>query len=319
MPRSRLTPLTISFGVIIAAAGLSCARPSSAQNTASTVEPPRSVDRSFQPVIEDPAFPEGTGPVVVIDEMHNNFHTAIGTYWPFAQVLRQDGYVVERGTERVSQAMLASCRVLVISDAQPPAQVGDPPTFSLDEIDLLNAWVRNGGSLFLITDHMPDPGAIAGLARSFGIEVHNGYVLNGALSGAEEPLVFSRADGTLANHPLTEGRVPSERVESVATFSGSAFRAGEGFQPIMIFGPGRLSWAPEVLYEFEPDTPNVDVSGWFQGGVMEYGKGRLAFFSEAAMFTAQAFDGGNVRFGMNHPVGRKNLRLLRNVLGWISQ
>ena len=290
-----------------------------AQQTASTVEPPRSVDRDFRPIIEDPTYPSGSGPLVLVDETHNNFHTSVGTYWPFADVLRKDGYRVERATAVLTREILESCQVLVISDAQPPPTAGDPPTFSRTEVDLLNRWVSEGGSLFLITDHMPDPAAIAGLALTFGIEIHDGYVLNGPPPGIPEPILFQRSDGTLTDHPLTNGRDPSDRVSSVATFNGSAFRADERFQPIMILGQGRRSWAPEELYEFKRNTPNLDVSGWLQGGVMEYGEGRLAFFTEAAMFTAQAFDNGNVRFGMNHPQGVENLRLLRNVMRWLSR
>jgi hypothetical protein len=58
------------------------------QQTASTVEPPRTVDRSFRYDIEEPAYPQGNGPVILIDEAHNNFHTGVGTYRPFAELLR---------------------------------------------------------------------------------------------------------------------------------------------------------------------------------------------------------------------------------------
>jgi hypothetical protein len=197
--------------------------PVSENRTASTVEPPRTVDGEFHPVIKNPAYPQGGGPVVLIDEAHNNFHTADGTYLPFARLLREDGYEVTRGPGSISTSVLESCGVFVVADAQPPERKGDPPTFSHEEIGLMNRWVREGGSLFLITDHMPDPGAIANLARSFGIEVHNGYVLNGFLEGEERPLVFKRSDETLAHHYLTTGGDPSEQVQSVATFAGAAF------------------------------------------------------------------------------------------------
>ena len=60
------------------------------QQTASKVEPPRTADESFHPEIKAPAFPKGKGPVVLIDEAHNNFHTATGTYKPFAALLKRD-------------------------------------------------------------------------------------------------------------------------------------------------------------------------------------------------------------------------------------
>jgi hypothetical protein len=288
------------------------------QQTASRVEPPRTVDRSFHPEIRYPAYPEGKGPVILIDEAHNNFHTAEGTYMPFAAVLTRDGYVVKRAKKKITTDLLRSCSILVIADAQPPSQKGLPPTFSDQEIDILNAWVKKGGALFLITDHMPDPRTIEKFALSFGIQVNNGYVLNGFLSGEERPLVFQRADGTLTDHPITNGRNPSEKIRSVATFAGSAFKADPGFEPLMIFGPERRSWMPKEYWKFPPGTPNISVAGWFQGGVSEFGAGKIAFFSEAAMFTAQIFDQGRVRAGMNHPLGKDNAQFLLNVVHWLS-
>jgi len=292
---------------------------SNTQQTASTVEPPRTVDMSFSYAIDKPAYPEGKGPVVLIDEAHNNFHTAAGTYLPFAGLLRQDGYVVERAKEKISLELLKSGTVYVIADAQPPFNMGDPPTFSGEEIRILNSWVKNGGSLFVITDHMPDPGAIKGLARSFGIEVSNGYVMQGPPPGRLGPMLFQKKDGSLADHELTEGGGPYKEVRCVATFAGSAFRCEKTFQPILILGEDFRSWMPEEYNEFPPGTPSIDVSGWYQGGVMPYGNGRIAFFAEAAMFTAQVFGNGRVKAGMNHPLGRDNARLLLNIIHWLSE
>ena len=86
----------------------------------------------------------------------------------------------------------------------------------------------------------------------------------------------------------------------------------------MLLDPGRQSWMPREYWEFEPDTPTLDVSGWYQGAIAEYGTGRLAFFGEAAMFTAQVFDNGNVRAGMNSPLAEDNAQLLLNVVRWLA-
>ncbi len=288
------------------------------QQTASTVEPPRTVNRSFRYVIKKPAFPEGKGPVVLIDEAHNNFHTGVGTYLPFAELLMQDGYMIRRAKQKISTALLPSGTIYVIADAQPPFNIGDPPTFSEVEIQILNDWVKKGGALFVITDHMPDPGAIADLALSFGIEVSNGYVMQGPPPGRPGPTLFQKNDGSLKGHLLTEGRGPDEQVRRVATFAGSAFRCSDDFQPILILGDGFRSWMPKEYNKFPPGTPSINVSGWYQGGVRTYGEGRIAFFAEAAMFTAQVFDNGRIKAGMNHPLGNDNARLLLNILHWLS-
>jgi len=303
--------VSVSLVAFVFAAGQS-------EQTASTVEPPRTVDKTFFYVIKKPAYPGGKGPVVLIDEAHNNFHTAVGTYLPFAELLRQDGYVVRRAEDKISSEMLKSGSIYVIADAQPPFKVGDPPTFAEEEIQVLNDWVKKGGSLFVITDHMPDPGAIKDLALSFGIEVSNGYVMQGLPPGRPGPTLFQQNDGSLADHFLTKGRNSEEQVSRIATFAGSAFRCDEGFQPLLILSEDFRSWMPEEYNKFPPGTLSVDVSGWYQGGVMRYGKGKIAFFAEAAMFTAQVFADGRVKAGMNHPLGQDNPRLLLNILHWLS-
>ncbi|UCE39894.1 MAG: DUF4350 domain-containing protein [Candidatus Aminicenantes bacterium] len=311
--KNKLNILIVSVSLIVFFAASN-----SSQQTASTVEPPRTVDQSFRYAIRNPAYPEEKGPVVLIDEAHNNFHTAVGTYLPFAELLKQDGYIVRRAKDKISEEFLKSGGIYVIADAQPPFNIGDPPTFAEEEIQVLNGWVKRGGALFVITDHMPDPGAIKDLALSFGIEVSNGYVMLGPPPGRPGPTLFQKNDGTLVDHLLTKGRGPDEQVSRIATFAGSAIRCEEGFQPLLILGEGFRSWMPQEYHKFPPGTPNVDVSGWYQGGVMPYGKGRIAFFAEAAMFTAQVFADGRVKAGMNHPLGGDNARLLLNILHWLS-
>jgi hypothetical protein len=289
-----------------------------AQDTTSTVEPPRTADLSFHPPINRPAYPKGKGPLVLIDEAHNNFHTAAGTYIPFATLIERDGYVVKRLKDKITPERLYRTKILVIADAQPPPKKGDPPTFSKHEIDVLNTWVKEGGSLFLITDHMPDPVAIKELAGSFGVEVNNGYVLNGYFQGQERPIVFKRSDKSLAEGPVTNGRDSSERIGAIATFSGSAFKTGPEFQPVLVLGPDKRSWMPKKLYEIHEDTPSISVAGWYQGAVAKFAQGKMALFSEAAMFTAQIFDRGKMRIGMNNPLAKDNAQLLLNVMHWLS-
>lgn len=49
-------------------------------------------DRDYRYDNPGPAFSPGGGPVVCFDAGHNNFHTAAGDYWPYAQLLRGDGF-----------------------------------------------------------------------------------------------------------------------------------------------------------------------------------------------------------------------------------
>jgi hypothetical protein len=63
-------------------------------------------DPDFKPPVEKPAYAEGKGPVVLVDEAHFNFHTASGRYKSFADLLRRDGYVVRASKEKFGKDSL---------------------------------------------------------------------------------------------------------------------------------------------------------------------------------------------------------------------
>ena len=273
-------------------------------------------DESYNPEIKSPAYEKGKGPVVFLDEAHNNFHTLDYRYRPFAKLLEKDGYEIKPSKSKITRDLLDQCSIFVISD---PMSKENKSAFTRDEIVILRDWVSDGGSLLLITDHMPDVPAIADLAAAFGIEPLNGYVLNSAPGEEVGPVHFKRNDGTLTEHPITMGRRGyEEEINSVTSFTGCAFKAGSDFFPLMIFGPYKTSWMTREAHKFPPDTPKIDVEGWFQGGVMEIGRGRMAFFGEAGMFTAQIIKQRNIKFGMNVPIAKENYQFLLNIFHWLS-
>lgn len=49
-------------------------------------------DRSYRPLIAEPAFAQGEGPLMCLDEAHNNFHTLENRFWAFGELLSQDSY-----------------------------------------------------------------------------------------------------------------------------------------------------------------------------------------------------------------------------------
>ena len=129
---------------------------------------------------------------------------------------------------------------------------------------------------------MPFAGAAEKLGAAFGINFTNGYVRD-ETSG---PDVFQRTDDSLRNHPITNGRNAAEKVEAIATFTGSAFQVPNA-QPLLVLGASYVSWLTSTAGQFPPTTPRESVSGWLQGAVFNSGKGRVAVFGEAAMFSAQ--------------------------------
>jgi len=273
-------------------------------------------DTSFTYENKYPAFPPGKGPIVLVDEAHHNFHKIGERYRPFAKLLRNDGYVLNPGISEITEKLLGTCKIFVTSV---PTSKNKQSAYSKEEIQILKNWVKEGGSLLLITDHMPDPPAIVELAAAFGIEVINGYVLNEAPNEDPGPIYFKRIDGTLADYPITNGRNKAEKINTITSFTGCALKAGEDFIPLMTFGPYKTSWMTKEEGKFPPGTPKIDVEGWYQGGVMEYGKGRLAFFGEAGMFTAQVIRTQGIKFGMNVSIAKENPQFLLNIFHWLSR
>lgn len=279
-------------------------------------------DVNFKPVVGEPAFPEGEGPRVVIDEGHHNFHTASGRYRAFADLLRRDGYVVEGLGGKFTRESLEKVKVLVIANALAEANVGNwsvptPSAFTAEEIKAVTAWINRGGSLLLIADHMPMAGAAAELAAAFGLEFGNGFAFGPDGRGKMQ---FRKADGSLKDHPIVRGRNSSETIEFVTTFTGQAFRIrpGTAAKPLMIIGEGAILRLPATAWQFSDQTPQVSAAGMVQGAALRSGAGRVAAFGEAAMFTAQVSGPQRRPMGMNHPDAPHNPQFILNVLHWLS-
>ena len=177
-------------------------------------------------------------------------------------------------------------------------------------------WVKAGGSLFLIVDHKPFPEAADNLAKAFGVRFSNGYAIDPNVQGSA--MLFKLDNGSLKAHAITNGRSDSEKVDSVATFTGSAFQVDGSAQPLLVLGSSVVSIMPTTSGEVTKDTPRVPVNGWYQGAVMRFGKGRVAVFGEAAMFSAQLAGPEKRQMGMNNPIASKNPQFLLNVMHWLS-
>ena len=285
-------------------------------------------DKSYSPTINNPAYGAGSGPVVCVDEAHNNFHKIDNRFWAFGELLRRDGYVVGASKEKFSTDVLEHCNILVIANAM--LESGDwgeypyptPSAFTDEEIKVGQIWVEGGGALLLIADHMPLAGTASALASAFGVEFNNGYAVAG-FDGEEnleaafgKPTIFSIETKTLISSPITNGRNENESVTSVRSFTGQAFQAPVSAQPILVLPEDFISLMPVKSDDFGPATKRIPVGGWLQGAVMPFGSGRAAFFGEAAMFTAQLSD--NNPMGMNAPMAEQNFQFVLNVMHWLS-
>jgi len=280
-------------------------------------------DSSFAPALGPPAFPEGRGPRVALDEAHHNFHTLDGRYYTFGQLLGDDGYDVVPLRAPFTEESLLGIDVLVVANALSDDDVEEwvlptPSAFTPGEVRAVRRWVESGGGLLLIADHMPFPGAAQDLAAAFGFTLLNGFAVPADDGAGGGPMVFRRSDGSLADHPVTRGGDPSRHVDSVATFTGEALQAPGGALSLLTFSDGTISLNPDTAWVFHEGTHRTDVSGWSQGAVLDVGRGRVAVFGEAAMFSAQLAGPERIPMGMNAPVAARNPAFLLNLVRWLS-
>jgi hypothetical protein len=293
-------------------------------------------DAHFDASVELPHY-LNSHPVVAFDEAHSNYHTATGRYEPLATLLRNDGYTVIAGKRAFLRERLSGVSVLLIANARGPGATDavSRAAFTEQECKEVSAWVRSGGSLLLIADHTPFGSAAANLAKHFGVEMGNSYVFDLVNSTVDDPtiLVFSRDNGLLGDHIITNGHTPSEVVTRIVAFTGQSLSVPPGATALMKLGASAyeapttqdLDAAEKAVGQVPANVHDIlahaePVAGRAQGVALSYGKGRVVIVGEAAMFSAQILSEGgqdDEKFGMNAP-GNDDKRFVLNVLHWLS-
>lgn len=298
-------------------------------------------DSSFDTSVARPAYPRGTGPVVAIDEAHHNFHTRSGRYLTMARLLESDGYRVRSNTALFARSTLDSLEVLIIANAiggEWDAGAYGRPGFTEAEADAVRDWVTRGGSLLLVADHAPMGVAAENLARRFGVTMSKGFTEDSTayFSGfGRSILLFSRSNGLLRDHPITRGRDPSERVDSVVAFTGQSLGAPPGAEIVLALSDHAIDHPPptpeQAAASGNPGTawrtavhglPTTSARGRVLGLALSVGKGRVIVLAEAAMLSAQAVFGPNGQrvgsMGMNVP-GTGNKQFALNTVRWLTR
>ncbi len=240
-------------------------------------------------------------PVILFDRGHNNYLYNESDQI-FDQFLLRHGFIVRYHRARINEGTLEGVDVFHTSNALAPENVDNwsrptPSAFTPDEIKVLVDWVRNGGSLLLAIEHMPFGGSYDELATALGIEVSNGFAVNGSLLHDNSPenvsaagsLLFLRNNESIADHPVINGQVPYGRIEHLATNAGSAFRLPVKSTSLITLGSDVISLEPEESWVFTDDTPRPSVAGWSQAGIMEIGDGRVAVLGDNYLTSAPEY------------------------------
>jgi hypothetical protein len=207
-----------------------------------------------------------------------------------------------------SKAGLQEVRILVISNAlnernEQEWNVPTPSAFNDDEIKEVVDWVNGGGSLFLISDHMPFPGCNEKLAAAFGFKFYNGFAVD--TSKQPGPDYFTKRNKRLVENAITQG------LDTILTFTGQGFDIPASAKPILTLDEKFKLWISDTAWVFNKNTRRLPAKGKSQGAYLTVGKGRVVVFGEAAMFTAQLAGGGGNRMD--------NTEFLLRLVHWLDK
>jgi hypothetical protein len=288
----------------------------------------RAYDPSFDVTVAEPAYTTN-GPLVLYDEGHLNTHAASGAYKPLADLIRNDGYQLRVSREAFSMQTLTGVSVLIVALPRGTNEANDHAAFVESELAAIDDWVRNGGSLLLVTDHWPYGPAAASLAQRFGVQMGKGLVEDPVQhdpSRGDSHIVFSEDNRLLRDHPIVRGRTAVERIRKVLTFTGQSLLGPPSAIPFLALSDAAIEHMPtvpkveksggDVRVTMEYGAP-VSAKGRAQGIALQVEKGRLVVLGDAGMLRAQKEKGGG-RVGMNMP-GYDDRQLAINIMHWLSR
>lgn len=172
-------------------------------------------------------------------------------------------------------------------------------------MEVVASWVEHGGSFLFIFDHYPIAAAAEVLANRFGAQVELGLATDD-LHDLEPPgckcpgwtIEYSRKNGLLRQHPISEGRNPSERLNRVVTFGGSSLSAPDPKDEFLKLAVS----ARNVRYmRGAPDGAKVRTA---QGAAFHFGRGRVVMLADANTVAVQVAHFGSkaapLRIGMGY-------------------
>ncbi len=219
----------------------------------------------------------------------------------------------------VSIGLLNQAEIYVTVNAMYDPENWDLPArsaFSVQEIQALKRWVAEGGSLFLVTDHMPCGGSVHELAAAFGINVLNGF----AMRKDGLPEIFSVIRKNLLRNELTGP--PGNTVDSIMCWGGIGLIVPSDAHVISWLGEDYEIYLPQEVSRIKRPVSGtvarISGRGIANGAYLRFGMGRVVIFADGAPFTAQLQGIKSEKRGMNHPSARQNAWLLLNIIHWLD-
>ena len=261
---------------------------------------------------------------MLIDGGHWNGHDINFTYATLAGTLRKNGFDVTGLEGKFDEITLKNTDILLISNphagatdslmeeakkADQPFRWSDAATqsaFTESEVAIIEKWVKNGGSFFLILDHAPNAQTGRLLTAALGIDnrfavTYDPLSRDPAVdSNAAKTILFSRNKGLIGKHPIMNG------VDSVTTYTGESIIGPSGSDELLILPSTAIDqdWLKETK-----QVRNRSAAGRFQAIAYTYGKGRVVMLGEAAITRPQFLSVSN----------RGNWKFILNIFRWLAR
>ncbi len=281
------------------------------------------VDSSFEVIISKPTFVLGKGPVILLDEAHNNGAKLNTAFYPLSKGLLKDGYQIKTLDKSIKKEILEGVDILVIIDPLSSQNIDrwelpTPSPFDDIEMNAIEQWVIRGGSLFLVADHMPFAGAASKLAQTFKVEFINGFAID---TLGWDVTNFKREDKSLINHPIVQGRNQNEQIHKVVSYFGQCFTTSNpNMNPILVFQDENVvSYQPKKAWRFDTHTTLFPARGYYQGLAGNYGEGRIVILGDSGMISAHLIGKNSRPIGMNAPDAQDNFQFALNIFHWLSK
>ncbi|MFZ4715193.1 MAG: hypothetical protein ACOYL6_15835 [Bacteriovoracaceae bacterium] len=272
----------------------------------------------FHPKTKNPAFTDNH-PKICFDEGHNNLAVDQGFYSPVLELLESDGYQIIHIKEKFTHEILKGCNTIYISAVRGHSdysnkELSNKSAFTHLEIQNIKKWVKSGGSLLLMTDHKPMSNAAGDLLLQFGIVGSLNNVRNEdfKVPPFSDPGIFYISDNLMNQEsPIVKGRNEDERLKKIFFFYGQALKGPKDADVFLRFGANSKIGG---LY----DEPVIPINDYPAAAIaIKFGKGRVASFGDATVFTSKLDLWQNEKTGINRD-GSDNVQMALNVFHWLS-
>lgn len=267
-------------------------------------------DKEFHPKVKKAAYIK-LHPKVCFDEGHNNLAVEFGFYDSVLELLESDGYEILRLKKRFTPDVLKGCNIIyssTVSGHPDNVEEASESAFDVEEIESIVKWVREGGSLLMMSDHGPMARSSSKLLKQFGVHgsVESVQYQKGMVEAFGDSGIFTLQMKDLSEtSPVVLGRNFSERLKRIQYFRGQALRGPKNSDYFLQIPSGAkvAGKAPTSFHGL--------------GLALKFGRGRLVVIGDGSVFAAKIDERNDEKTGINR-TDNDNVQMATNVFRWLS-